>query len=572
MIQSKLFHSLITVTPTSCPDVPELSRFQLCQNEPFSFQLAYQMDDSRPYSRVIHARVHTDLNINMYYVNSVPVVHTRIPDLQQVPPVGMFPDILVPRAVNPELKPIRAGYNSETDRCRYLEAGKNTALKAYSDSWQTLWFTVNENSTDLTPGVHEIVIELLSDSLEVLSKKTLTLEVLPVRLPEQKLIYTNWFHCDCLADFYHVDLYSPAYWEIFDDYVEKAARNGMNMILVPAFTPALDTPVGEERMNTQLIDIRVENDTYEFDFTRLLDYVRRCQKLGITFFEHAHLFSQWGASCAVNIYAQVDEQQQRIFGWEDPSDGVRYQTFLRAYLTQLRQVLRQEQLENRFFFHLSDEPNPEDAETFLRAKAGIADLLEGVMSGDALSSYALYENGAVDIPIATTWHTHEFLGKCENLWCYYIGGAIMEGLSSRLILVPRQRNRILGVQLYYHRIRGFLHWAYNYYYGELSMGVFDPKTDPCGGFATASTSYMVYPGNDGTALQSVRQKNFAEALLDIRALELLEHLAGRPVCEALIHKYFGEPDFFHSPETPEIFLSFRDELNQLIQAHTGDGI
>lgn len=567
MITAKLFHSLITVTPTHCPDTPELENFHLCRNEPFSFQLAYRITDGSIHARVMHVKVDSDLDIGMYYVNPVPVMHTQLPALQQVPPVAMYPDFLIPRAVNPELKPIRAGYNSEPDRIRYLEVGRNTALKAYCDSWQTLWFTVNEHKGIAAPGIHKIKIDLLSDSLEPMASKTLTLEVLPAQLPEQKLIYTNWFHCDSLADFYQVELYSPAYWRIFDDFVKKAVQNGMNMILTPAFTPALDTPVGEDRMKTQLVDIQADNGQYQFDFTRLKAFIRRCQSLGIKYFEHAHLFSQWGATSAPNIYATVNGMDQKIFGWDNPSDSDEYRTFLRAYLVALREFLKQEDLMDKVLIHLSDEPKPADAECFLRAKAGIADLLEGLVCGDALSNYELYANGAVSLPIVTTWHTPDFLGRCDNMWCYYVGGGVMDGLSSRLILVPRQRNRILGVQLYYYKIKGFLHWGYNYYYGELSQGIFDPKTDTCGGFSTASTSYIVYPGNDGTALQSVRQKNFGEALLDVQALELLESLAGRPVCEEIIHKYFGKPDFFKSPETPELFLAFRAEVNEAIKKH-----
>ena len=112
MINVKLFHSLITVTPGFCPDGPELERFQLCSNEPFSFQAAYKITDGSIHSQVMHVKISSELDISLYYVNPVPVMHTAIPELQQVPPVNMYPDFLTPRAVNPELTPIRAGYNS----------------------------------------------------------------------------------------------------------------------------------------------------------------------------------------------------------------------------------------------------------------------------------------------------------------------------------------------------------------------------------------------------------------------------------------------------------------------------
>ena len=95
---------------------------------------------------------------------------------------------------------------------------------------------------------------------------------------------------------------------------------------------------------------------------------------------------------------------------------------------------------------------------------------------------------------------------------------------------------------------------------------------PCGGFPSAGTSFFVYPGDDGTAWQSIRQKIFGEGLQDQRALELLESLAGRESCEDLLSAHFGPADFYDSPETPEKFIAFRQELNRRLRDSVTDGL
>ena len=126
----------------------------------------------------------------------------------------------------------------------------------------------------------------------------------------------------------------------------------------------------------------------------------------------------------------------------------------------------------------------------------------------------------------------------------------------------------MGWQLYWAKAKGFLHWGYNFYYGRLSHGLYDPALDPCCGFANAGTTYSVYPGRHGQPLQSIHQKIFTDALTDYRALQLLETLAGRDTCMALIRQYLGEPSFYNTPENPQILLDFRKAVNEKIKVYT----
>ena len=124
---------------------------------------------------------------------------------------------------------------------------------------------------------------------------------------------------------------------------------------------------------------------------------------------------------------------------------------------------------------------------------------------------------------------------------------------------------MLGIHMYAHNVKGFLHWGYNYYYDVLSHGLFDPKTEPClYNGASPGTSFFVYPSSDGKAIQSIRQKVFYEGLNDMRALQLSEELKGREYTMKLIEKYYGKVTFLTPAESEEKLLGFREELNKII--------
>lgn len=559
MLQMRILSSLHRVFPSDCPIV-SLARFTAAANEPLSFQAAFRLEGAEEKVCRVNVRTETELPLSTYLVGYVPVIHTDTAGLTGLPAPGLFGDMLLEKQTNPELIYEGAPWGRE-----YYEKGEETLLIAADDCWQALWFTVNEHRQSIAPGRYPVTVTLESAAdRAVLAQRTLEVEILPARLEPQTLLYTCWFHCDCLADYYGVDMFSDRFFKIMRDFVEKAARNGMNMLLLPAFTPPLDTCIGSERRTAQLVRIEKRGDSYSFDFSLMKRYLDVAREAGIDYFEHAQLFSQWGALAAPKIVATVDGREQRIFGWDTEAAGEDYARFLRAYLPQLTAFLRAEGLQGRVLFHISDEPTDANEAAYARAKAVVSDLLEGWMLGDPLADYRFYENGLVSTPICATDAIDAFLGRCDHLWAYYTGGQLQGGLSNRVLITPPERNRMLGVQLYVHRIEGFLHWGYNYYYDKLSHGLFDPRTNPCGYNNHAGTSYIVYPGRKGDAIQSVRQKVFAEGLDDLRALQTLEKRKGRACCERLIQACFGTTTFRTAPDSPEAMLRFREAVNRAL--------
>lgn len=160
------------------------------------------------------------------------------------------------------------------------------------------------------------------------------------KLAPQTLIHTEWFHGDCLAEYYQVSPLSEEHWRIMGKFIHAAAqRHGINMLLTPVFAPPLDTAVGSERPTVQLVKITVQDGKYTFDFSLLERWTKLCREAGIEYLEIAHLFTQWGARATPKIMATVDGAEKRIFVWDVPADSPAYRSFLEQFISALQLCL-----------------------------------------------------------------------------------------------------------------------------------------------------------------------------------------------------------------------------------------
>ena len=304
---------------------------------------------------------------------------------------------------------------------------------------------------------------------------------------------------------------------------------GVNTILTPVWTPPLDTAVGSYRTPVQLVGITRDQGRWSFDFSRLRRWMSLCRSHGMTTLEISHFFTQWGATATPTIHATVDGQARRIFGWDVPADDPRYREFLQALIPELLAVLADDWGLDRVCFHISDEPNgQEQLATYRTARDVVAPLLRGLRMIDALSDLELYTQGLVQTPVVANTAIEPFLRVgAEPLWTYYCVAQQLE-VSNRFITLPSVRNRVLAPQIYKERVQGFLHWGFNFYYSELSARLVDPFRDTtAGGAFPGGDAFIVYPGEDGAPLESIRYRVLAAAMADLRAMALLERLAGR---------------------------------------------
>ena len=112
--------------------------------------------------------------------------------------------------------------------------------------WNSLWVDL-ECDESLEAGIYPVQIDMVRED-EVLGTAMVAWEVLDAKLPALPIPHTEWFHTDCLANYYHVEVFSEEYWRIVENFVRLAVKRKCNMLLTPVFTPPLDTAVGGERL------------------------------------------------------------------------------------------------------------------------------------------------------------------------------------------------------------------------------------------------------------------------------------------------------------------------------------
>ena len=533
-------------------DFTKTSGVSALRGERVSFQVAFTSDDDVKSCEFCSVALSGDFApiANVRKVGSVPVAYPlyngRFDDnyLRRAP--GIYPDILMPMTYVDDASPL--GH-----------------IRAVSNTLRSLWIDLTV-PCDAKAGAHEITVTF-TNANGAEKCVCFTVDVIPAALPKQELICTEWFHCDCLADHYGVSVWSDEHFRIIRNFVRTARQNGINMLLVPVFTPPLDTAVGGERTTTQLVSVKRENGKYSFEYGLLDRYLDLIREEGIEYYEISHLYTQWGVAHAPKIIANVNGRDEKIFGWETDSHSEEYVGFLRAFLSSFLSHMKERGEDKKCYFHISDEPSEEHLESYRRAKVAVSDLLDGYTIMDALSNFEFYKMGVVKTPIPASDHIDPFIeADIPDLWTYYCCGQCV-GVSNRLIAMPSWRNRAIGAQMFKYGIKGFLQWGYNFYNNRFSCDEIEPYSELSGEFwVPAGDAFSVYPAKDGTALESLRLLVFAEGLSDMRAMALCEKLCGKDETVRACEKAYGKPITFDDcPKSADEVLRIRKAVNELIR-------
>ncbi len=540
-IYLKNVSSLDKVLPKLNLTARERNEASCIAGERFSYQVAFIGNADIHGADRVNVRIESDIkeHIKLYDVKCIPVqmpAYLEEYDEDYISRTdGVFPDLLEP--------------------C----CGTVTVSAYY---YKSLWVCVENPPC----GTHRIEIFFEGDGNELCGKSTFELNVINAVLPQQKLIFTQWFHSDCISSYYGFEPLSESHWEYIDKFMKMASDNGVNMLLTPVFTLALDTKVGGERPTVQLVDIECENDIYSFDFTNLKMWLDLCRKNNIEYIELSHFFTQWGAEHTPKIVFFENGEKIKKFGWHSDSLSPEYKSFLSQFIPALLSYLKKNWDISKVYFHLSDEPNEKHMERYGKIHEFIKPYISEIKHFDALSNVEFYKKGYLDEPVASTITINNFIeNNAKNLWAYYCCGEGKYHLSNRFIAMPSYRNRIMGIQLYKYGIKGFLQWGYNFYYSFHSEKLLNPFIENDGdGLFPAGDAFSVYPGKMGP-LASLRLIVFADALNDMRALELLESYIGKEEVVKLIDSC-GEITFRDYPKDEDYIISLREKINKLIES------
>lgn len=433
------------------------------------------------------------------------------------------------------------------------------------DGVNTVWCEIVPSPL-LPAGEHTIDFQIqVSENAPMHCSIDIT--VIDAELPKQELIYTNWFHTDCLMEYYKISAFSEEYWRVTENFLKRANEYGMNCVLTPLFTPPLDTQVGKERPTVQLVDVKVTGkDQYAFGFEKLDRWLSMCDRCGIEYYEMSHLFTQWGAKHAPKIIADVNGETKQIFGWKTRAAGKEYSAFLHQFSAALIEYIDRKGIREKCLFHVSDEPSGLMIFSYKKASRIVHECFKGFKIIDALSDYRVFKMGLIELPVPANDHIKPFIGKVKELWTYYCCVQADHYVSNRFFSMPSARTRVLGLQLYKFDVRGFLHWGYNFYFSQYSKGLIDPyKVTDAGGSFSSGDSFVVYPGENGEPLDSLRLHVFYNGLEDMLALKLLESKIGKEKTDAILEEGLEKPLTFRDyPHSADWLLKTRERINRAI--------
>ncbi len=550
-IKVKQVSSLEKIRTVGIGNIKDIDKKTLMKGETFSYQIAIESP--------LHVQLKTEIespikeHVTLYNVKNIimdfPVYTTNkiwvADDDYITKEPGLMPDMLLPSK---------------------LDGGE---IRLNNEAG-ALWVCA-KIPADFEAGEYPVTVKLscLDDGEDFEIKKTMTIKVIDAVIPEQKTKFSQFMHVDCIATAHNVEVYSEAHWDLIDKYIGIAADIGINMIYTPLITPPLDTGVGLERKNVQLVKIEKKGDKYEFDFSLLKRWISIADKYNIKYFEMSHLFSQWGLKYAPNIYISENGELKHMFGWHVDAQSAEYKEFLLQFLPTLMDYIKKEGIKDRCYFHISDEPTAPQLAAYKYAYDLVKPLIEDCSTLEALSRFEFYKEGLVSTPVTATNHIEDFLGKgVENQWIYYCC-VQCDKVGNRFMSMPSYRNRILGLQMYKYDIKGFLHWGLNFYNSQLSKKKINPYITSSAEKAFPSGDpFSVYP-IENDVVPSLRALIFKEALNDVEICRKLESYIGRSKVIEMIDKAAGmEVTFDNYPRNAEYVPNLIEEMEKMIESYS----
>lgn len=441
--------------------------------------------------------------------------------------------------------------------------------------WNAYWVDLTLDQAQVGPVQVKVSVEPYRWGADdpvaeptVLLDTALEVEVTPQTAPVTPIRHIAWLHSDGLAHYYDTPIGSELHWTAIENQIASAAEMGVTAVLTPVWTPPLDTGVGIDRANVQLLGIWQDEDGYQFDTEQLDRFTGLLTKYGVPQVEIAHLFSQWGARFAPQVWVNTPEGPVKKFGWHVEATDPDYAELLAAMIPFLRAHLEPVFGVENVLWHISDEPTEQHLESYRAARGVVAELLSGAVVMDALSSPD-YAN-EVDHPIVATNHVHAFLERGLPVPNVYYCVSQNRAVSNRFIAQPAVGHRHLGAQMFVQGADTFLHWGYNFYLAQHATRVIDPFQDTSAGSRFPSGDpFTVYPGPEGTVWPSIRHRVMATWAYDARVMAWAQELIGREAVVAIMDpndEYSGDRGYESAWPDPVDYRRRRLTLDRAVRA------
>ncbi len=393
---------------------------------------------------------------------------------------------------------------------------------------QSIWITVYVPKGAVA-GSYKGSIEVTADGASRVVPLEITVH--PFTLPDARTLHiTNWYSPHNLAKAHGVEVYSEAYWKWLEVWARFMADYRQDTII----THIIDLIKGNDDGNGNLT----------FDFSRFDRYVEIFKRAGVIgIIEGGHIAGRngpWDVPDFRGYYPRIAMPDGSMR--KNPEVNVtseEYKLFLSQFLPALQKHLEDRCWLDHYVQHLTDEPIPENAESYKKAAAYIREFAPKLRIIDA--SMCDQIAGAIDIWVP---QPPEFEKKMQffrdrekagdTVW-FYTCLSPKGKYMNRFIDYPLLDARLMHWVNFKYDLPGYLHWGFNYWQGANAFADLEPNW---GGdnYLPPGDSHIVYPGKKGP-MSSIRLEAMRDGIEDYELLRLLEKKnprLAREICDSTV--------------------------------------
>ena len=350
--------------------------------------------------------------------------------------------------------------------------------------------------------------------------------------PAQRLKVTNWFRLDRLLYPYPgVRSWSQEHWRLIERGLAVMREGGQNMVLAPFC---------EEAGN--LMDARLADGRYRFDFSRMDRFVRMALRLGYSWIEGGHLGRKKDLQDHF-LYVSVPQPGGMERGPMVSSESDEGKAFLRAFLAALRDHVNRRGWSKVWYQHVADEPFRAAAESFCRMADLFRDVWPGVRLFDAANVHSA--SAVLDAPVPELDYLEPYqdfyrrlAAQGKEIW-YYVCCCPIGAWPNRFLDFHHNKGGLLPWFNFHYGVPGFLHWGANQWPRDKDL------YEDCG---FQGDGFILYPGRTGPVggMRWLALKTGIEDYELLRSLADSDPVMARRICRSLIA---GPTDYHYDTES-----------------------
>jgi len=323
-------------------------------------------------------------------------------------------------------------------------------------------------------------------------------------LSEKSYGYTNWFSINNIAKVHSLEPWSDDFFNMLKKYADLMAYGRQNMFFVPL---------------KNLVEI--VNHKPVLDTVRMNRYIQVFKDAGLRRVEFTHFAFRTANDWSSTTLSSVFDENMLV----NSEEG---QDFYRLLFEQIKQAVREFDLEGQCCFHIADEPTNEVAVDYKK----FVQLFREYFPNEKILEATMTEEltGSVDIwtpQLQEYQQNQDFYNQLKKdgaeIWvysCLIPGGKWL----NRLLDQEKLRQVYIGWSLPYFHLDGFLHWGLNQYHVEnpFEQSVVDhPQAPNTNNQLPAGDTHVIYPGPDGP-LSSLRFEAHRIGMEDAELLRILK--------------------------------------------------